>query len=241
MQFSTSNTKLKKDGIISFNLPAGYSLSVQGLRDLNKELVKRGKPKAFPDTYLKYRDENSPEAQLICRGAKGCLGLCYARQGTFKFIMSVVARELNYMYFIMDDEGFKQRAIKKINNMKVDKIIRPHDSGDFFNQAYLDFWFDIMRACPTKQFYAYTKSLDLDFSDQPANFNITQSLGGKFDSMVDLKESHARIFSSDKARKQAGYKDGNKSDMLAVKGVQNIGLVYHGGRNLTEKQMKEFN
>ena len=74
----------------------------------------------------------------------------------------------------------------------------------------------------------------------PNNFKITQSLGGKYDNLVNLNMPHSRIFSSHDARINAGYIDGNVNDVPAIEGEQNIGLVYHGQRKLTDAQKKYF-
>jgi len=238
VKISKNNDKLKKDNIASFNLPAGISKSYKQLVELNKELVRRGKRKAFTKEYLEFRKTYKPEGIKICIGAGACFGICYAQQGTFNFIMSVVARELNLMNILMNNADFFMDTLIAVGNMQQD--IRIHDSGDFFNQEYLDFWFAIAEATPDKIFYAYTKSLTLDFSAMPENMRITQSEGGLHDDKINKAQSHSRIFSSHKARIKAGYKNGNASDLLALNGVIKIGLVYHGGKNLTEKQEKYF-
>jgi hypothetical protein len=74
----------------------------------------------------------------------------------------------------------------------------------------------------------------------PQNLRITQSLGGKYDNLVNLGRSHSRIFSSHEAREAASYVDGNVNDIPAIEGDIAIGLVYHGGRNLTPAQTKFF-
>jgi hypothetical protein len=89
-------------------------------------------------------------------------------------------------------------------------------------------------------FYAYTKSMHLDLTGAPANFKVTQSLGGKHDALVNLGKPHSRIFSTDDDRIAAGYVDGNVDDSPAIEGVVSIGLVYHGVKNLTPAQKKFF-
>jgi hypothetical protein len=65
-------------------------------------------------------------------------------------------------------------------------------------------------------------------------------MGGKLDHMIDPTKPHSRIFATDEARITAGYIDGNANDSPAQRGEINIGLVYHGGKNLTEVQLKTF-
>jgi hypothetical protein len=106
----------------------------------------------------------------------------------------------------------------------------------------LEAWYEIARAHPDLLFYAYTKQfakLDL-WTTKPGNFRITQSVGGKDDSKIDLTKSHARIFASHYARRKAGYGNGTDSDLLVIRGTTKVGLVYHGNRNLTASQKKYF-
>lgn len=57
-------------------------------------------------------------------------------------------------------------------NKKPVKVFRIHESGDFYNQKYLDKWISIAKTFPNTVFYAYTKSDRLDFSQLPGNFKI---------------------------------------------------------------------
>jgi hypothetical protein len=118
------------------------------------------------------------------------------------------------------------------------KRVRIHDSGDFFSQAYLDAWMRAAREFPRTRFYAYTKSLHLDFSQAPANLSIIQSEGGKW--AVDQAEPHSRIFVSHYERRKAGYQDGSHTDMLAEQGAHKIGLVYHGSQPMSEGAKRVF-
>lgn len=173
----------------------------------------------------------------VCPMAGPCAAVCYARQGAYKWSPAINAREHNLK--IVKQNNFAELAIEDLKRIKRN-IVRVHDSGDFFNQKYLNAWFKIARALPEKQFYAYTKSLHLDFSNQPKNFKITQSEGGKLDHLINKENSHSRIFATVADRKRAGYVDGNKNDFPAIKGINKIGLVYHGTRKMTDKQKKVF-
>ena len=184
-----------------------------------------------------YRSEDGFKT---CPQAGACAAVCYARQGTYTFSVVKQAREYNLAYFRLKGFiNFVNSAIEDLNRIRA-KYVRVHDSGDFFNQRYLDAWGAIAWAMPEKTFYAYTKSIHLDFSRMPKNFKITQSMGGKLDDSIDESLSHSRIFSSHKAMKAAGYVDGNVNDLPAIKGVNKIGLVYHGVKNLTPAQEEYF-
>lgn len=172
-----------------------------------------------------------------CPKAGGCAAMCYARQGRYMMPAVAATREFNLKLARGDKRKFVRMAIADLRRIK-NRIVRVHDSGDFFNQAYMDAWFRIAQEFLDKRFYAYTKSLHLDRSECPENFQIVQSVGGLMDEQIDPRESHSRIFATHADRRAAGYVDGNKNDQPAIDGVTRIGLVYHGNRNLTEGQTR---
>lgn len=176
---------------------------------------------------------------ITCPMAGACAAICYARQGSYTWEPVRRAREANLAAIREGVHQFAADAIADLSHIKA-SIVRIHDSGDFFSQDYLDAWIFIARKFPEKTFYAYTKSLHLDFSFAPKNLKITQSFGGKLDSRIDVARPHSRIFATDKARRSARYIDGNNNDLQAIKGKTRIGLVYHGTRNLTEAQSAYF-
>jgi hypothetical protein len=183
------------------------------------------------------------EGGNTCPAANACRGVCYAKQGRYLMANVRDARMHNFNLFQSRGKlGFIGDAIADLTRLvKRYNVVRLHDSGDFFSQDYLDAWKAIACAFPNTIFYAYTKSLHLDIgTDKPANLRIVQSLGGKYDAMINLNLSHSRIFSTDDDRIAAGYVDGNVSDIPAIEGEIKIGLVYHGNRKLTDAQSKFF-
>lgn len=174
-----------------------------------------------------------------CPSALACRGVCYAKQGRYTMKNVVNARMHNLSLSV--SEFFVQVVIADLKRMRNVNTVRIHDSGDFYNQEYYNKWCDIAKALPLITFYAYTKTLDMDiWTNKPDNLKITQSLGGKHDNLVNLNMPHSRIFADDEARINAGYVDGNVNDVPAIEGIVQIGLVYHGQRNLTESQKKYF-
>jgi len=181
----------------------------------------------------------SADGFKTCPKAGACAGICYARQGRYLMPNVQKAREFNLEKARGPLANFVREAVEDLKTVK-NKIVRVHDSGDFFSQAYLDAWYKIARAFPEKTFYAYTKSLHLQlWKGRPNNFQIIQSEGGKLDKSIDEDKPHARIFSTDYRRKKAKYGDGHKTDWLAINGAKKIGLVYHGTKKLTKAQ-KEY-
>lgn len=179
----------------------------------------------------------SADGFKTCPKAGACATLCYARQGRYMMPNVAKARESNLKVVRGDLQQFRERAIEDLHQIK-NKVIRVHDSGDFFSQAYVDAWFDIARTFPEKKFYAYTKSLHLDRTKCPSNFQIVQSVGGLLDNRIDPTQSHSRIFETHYQRRKTKYVDGKINDKPAIDGVTRIGLVYHGNRNLKEGQRR---
>ena len=174
-----------------------------------------------------------------CPGAKACRGVCYAKQGRYIMPNVVAAKAGNLQASLAP--SFVDDMVAAIMRRRSFNTIRIHDAGDFYSQEYYNAWCRIAARLPDHTFYAYTKSLHLDlWTGKPANLRIVQSLGGKWDSRVDLSRPHARIFSSDEARIAAGYVDGNVNDLPAIDGIVNIGLVFHGTRKLTLAQIEYF-
>lgn len=175
-----------------------------------------------------------------CPGAGACAAVCYARQGHYVRGAVSSAREHNLKIARTDLKDFEAKAIEDLNRIN-NKIVRLHDSGDFFSQDYYDCWNRIAKQFPDKIFYAYTKSLHLElWRDKAKNFKITQSEGGKLDHEINKKKPHARIFATDYSRRKAKYGDGHNTDTLAIRGAKKIGLIYHGNKNLTPAQKVYF-
>ena len=190
IHISKDNTKLKRDNIVSFNLPAGHT----------------------------------------CPSKGQCHGFCYAQQGPQSWPAAVNARNENWAS--AEREDFVPRMNQLFKDAKKPMIVRLHDSGDLYNQAYIDKWHDIAKANPQHKFYAYTKALDLDWKKlhNLPNFNVVQSVGGLHDDKIDPNYPHAYIFPDEAAIKKAGYIDMSQSD-LPTSNKKNIrlGLPVHGG------------
>ena len=181
------------------------------------------------------------KAYTTCPGADACLALCYARQGTFLFKGSKRVRIDNHQLLLTTyaTQGLDgvvdilDQAVKSVT--KTVAVIRMHDSGDFFKKWYVKAWLEVINRNPDILFYAYTKSFPMFKGlNIPSNFRVTYSFGGKFDSQIDGPNS--RIFPTLDERIAAGYVDGNDSDMPAILGEHNIGLVYHGIKKPTVEQ-----
>lgn len=126
-----------------------------------------------------------------CPGAYACKDWCYEIKAEKRFKNAIIAREKNLQE--SKKENFVKKAVEYMNKKKFDHV-RVHASGDFYSQQYLEKWYAIARHLPSKNFYAFTKSLHLNLYEfKPKNFNIIQSFGGRYDHLIDLKRSYNKI------------------------------------------------
>jgi len=170
-----------------------------------------------------------------CPQAGACKAVCYARAGRFA-TPPVIAMRLDNLWSTLRTD-FAERLTESIVASKATHV-RIHDSGDFYSQSYVDAWVNVAKALPDVVFYAYTKSLDLDYASAPGNLRIVQSEGGKLDAQIDYTRPHSRIV----VDVPDGYVNGNAelADVPAIDGTVNIALPYHGQRKLTDSQRRYF-
>lgn len=123
-----------------------------------------------------------PFATEACGGKDG---FCYTQKAERQY-PSVLPSRLNH-FEESKQADFTTNMIEQIKNeqrlkIKRDGIDKPyeyfriHESGDFYNQAYVNKWIEIAKALPDIKFLAYTKSYPFDFSQKPNNLIIRYSL-----------------------------------------------------------------
>jgi hypothetical protein len=214
-----SNSKLAKSNIYQFSLPA-FAASV----------VKNGKLITMK----------------TCPAAGACGKYCYSSQGAYLFNTSMVAHTRNLNLYLTDKNSFKSKLIEQIGFVKNLKAFRIHDSADFFNREYTETWFEIMKALPHIQFYAYTKQVLMFNSLRhlariPKNFTYIFSYGGKLDGHIKPEvDRHSKVFSSFEEMTDAGYSDTTETDDNAADpSIIKIGLVYHGKKKFSRNVAKD--
>lgn len=112
------------------------------------------------------------------------------------------------------------------------EVIRIHVSGDFKTLAYFDAWLELARRAPKVRFYAYTKSLPFWVRRKdviPANFALTASRGGRWDSLIDehgFREARV-VYSEKEARKLRLVIDHDDYHAYRLRGGS-FGLLIHG-------------
>lgn len=169
----------------------------------------------------------SLEAGRTCPRAGACKQFCYAKKGFF--LMPTVKKKRQDNFAASRDTQFANRMAAECLMIK-NRIVRIHDSGDFYSVSYLQKWIDVATRTPEKQFYAYTKSVRFFLGKElPPNFRVIFSYGGMDDHLINPKiHRHARIFNSKEELDAAGYADASQSDLVAAttKSLK-IGLILH--------------
>ena len=129
----------------------------------------------------------------VCFGkGKQCKG-CYAYKSEIGRFKAVVSPSRKRKLQQTKAKMFVANCITEIVNSKR-KVVRIHESGDFYSQSYINKYIEIIKACPEVRFYTYTKKLNkFDFSGicKLANFNLVNSItpfGLNFGSMDYCKK-----------------------------------------------------
>jgi len=100
-----------------------------------------------------------------CPGSTNlCRKYCYARKAEITWKNPLESRTRNYIASERDD--FVDEMIKI---MPKSPYIRVHESGDMYNQEYLDKWIAIANHFKDKTFLVYSQMYDLDWSKKPDN------------------------------------------------------------------------
>jgi hypothetical protein len=123
-----------------------------------------------------------------------CDKSCYAKKAERLYSNARDMRERNYT--ATQKSGFADEMIKEIRESGV-KLFRWHESGDWFNQRYLNNSIKIAKALPNVGFLAYTRSHHLDFSKCPKNLVIYFSYD-KESSAVEILDGYLYAFMQDK-------------------------------------------
>lgn len=133
-------------------------------------------------------------------------------------------------------EGYRTLQAELDGLKKRPRAIRLFGSGGDFRHQQVVTLFKLLAMANTDiVFYAYTKSMNLDFEFLPTNFRIIQSIGGRFDHLINWNLPVARVFRSEEAliaenalcmeHGEVPWKDGSNDDTLAEQGFPFIALI----------------
>ena len=172
----------------------------------------------------------SKSGKVVCPFAESCVKYCYAQKGNYKRFPKV-AEGMEERFLISKSINFVALMDIEINKKKADAV-RIHDSGDFYNNEYIEKWVNIAMLNPNVNFYAYTKSIPLfKGRNLPKNMDVIFSFGSKKDELIDVNnDRHARIFNNETELINAGYINASKIDYYATKFYsenKKVGLIYH--------------
>lgn len=177
-----------------------------------------------------------------CPSAGICRHVCYARHGTYTWPTVRAKHQANLQFVLDDPTGWEQAMTAELGARKFHGTwVRIHDSGDFFNDAYLLAWLRIMRTRPETNFYAYTKEVarfrPLVEPDPPDNFRWVYGFGGTQDALLDPEHDRvADVFPDELAIAEAGWHSQEASDLLAVLGPRLVGIPANRIPHFVKKQ-----
>lgn len=127
----------------------------------------------------------------VCFGSgKQCKG-CYARKAEYLYPVVLPCRERNYIETLKEE--FPDMMINTLRTQKR-KIVRIHESGDFYSQEYVNKWYAIAKALPDIIFYGYSKkfnTLNLKKLNKLQNVNIINSLADEIINFGDMDHCKA--------------------------------------------------
>jgi hypothetical protein len=208
----TQNSDLKKSGIYGWTLPAHWQTLTNG------------------------------EKFNTCPNAGICAAFCYAKNGTYNF-SNVRKAHIEKLELVLNEPiKWKSLMNEELKKKKyIDKYIRIHDAGDFYNIEYALQWIDIANDNQQCIFYAYTKEVDM-FKNKlntiiPKNFIVIYSFGGKQDYLIDKnKDRHSDVFYNYNEMIETGYNDIKDDDKQAAINVNfKVGLYRNNIPNLIKK------
>jgi hypothetical protein len=167
LNFTHGNAKLSKDTAI-FSLPSGYTCPfAKECRSCSDRVT--GKIKDGPHTQFR----------------------CYATTAECLF-PNIRRNRWNNFELIKNAKttiGMANLIEQSLEGKKKIKLVRFHQSGDFFSQAYFDAWLMVAQNHSNLIFYGYTKALPYwvkRLEAIPANFRIVASRGGTHDNLIEM-------------------------------------------------------
>lgn len=218
-------------------------------RDKTGEDIENEKDLSLAPSGKKMAEHKIPSFSLLpgvtCPGKEECFGWCYAMGGhpmAWKAKTSP-ARAMQTRYLgLSERDDFVQRITERLEKTKKDVPFRIHVTGDFHSPEYVKKWIEIIKAHPDRQFYAYTKSHDMegmkDLEKLP-NMTVRHSYGSSEDEKIDPKKPHCKVFDTKEELQKAGYTECEKDDRIAAdKKVVKLGIVKHGTRKYQAKTFK---
>lgn len=214
LNFTKGNAKLGKQTLI-FNLPAGKTCPG----------ADKCKSFAIVGDNGKRTIQDGPHTEFRCFAASSEVQFDAAFNNRAENLQLIVDAISNGSAADMIHNSIQESRRKKT------KLVRIHESGDFFSGLYLDAWIEVAQRNPDLKFYCYSKSLQLFLNfKMPENFYLTASYGGKFDYLIDegFFNRYAKVFMTEEEANNEGLEVdhddshcfGDKPFALLVHGIQ---------------------
>jgi hypothetical protein len=140
---------------------------------------------------------------VSCPGMAICGLICYAFK-VLKGLEGVVFASLSSNYEAAKRDDFVDRMVERLSKMTGIVAVRVQDAGDFFCRAYILAWEEIAKRLPHLHFWAYTKSVWMDFSplERLPNFTVIRSFGGIRDDLIDKARDNYAVVCEDATQAQ---------------------------------------
>ena len=115
------------------------------------------------------------------------------------------------------------------------KLIRIHESGDFWTENYMKAWMMVAQGRPEQKFYAFTKSLGMWYNLRdiiPSNFYLTASHGGTLDYLIDkypnVYQRVSHVVYTEGQAAELGLQIDHNDDLCF--GTKHFALLVHGSQ-----------
>jgi hypothetical protein len=230
LKFSTGNGKLKNRLI--FNIPAGYACPHAGVCKTMADRV-TGKIMDLPQ----FTGTEADEYRCFAAMAETRPTVREARWHNWDLLRETMHMNGNQAMLLRDliDLSLSMQPSKK--------LLRIHESGDFWTENYMRAWIMVAQERPKQTFYAYTKSLGmwLNLKDIiPSNFYLTASQGGTLDYLIpkypEVFQRIAHVVYTEEEAQERGLKiDHDDSHCL---GDKPFALLVHGSQRAGSDAMK---
>lgn len=174
LKFSTGNAKLAKRLI--FSLPAGYTCPHAGVCKTMADRI-TGEIRDLPQI----NGTIAKEYRCFAAMAETRPAVRDARWHNWDLLKETIHMNGNQAVLMRDliDLSLSMQPVRK--------LVRVHESGDFFTENYLRAWLMVAQSRPQQTFYAFTKSLGMWYNLKdiiPSNFYLTASYGGALDYLL---------------------------------------------------------
>ena len=222
LNFQLGNAKLAKDTAI-LSLPAGHTCPfAKDCRSCTDRVT--GKVKDGPHTQFR----------------------CYATGAECLFPNIRKSRWDNFELIKQAGTAIGMASLieRSLVGKKKIKLVRFHQSGDFFSQAYFDAWLMVAQQHPEWIVYGYTKALPYWVKRLhviPSNMKLVASRGGTHDHFIEMFGLRsARVVLSEREARRKWKLEIDQDDTHVWKYDKDFAIVIHGTQPAGSKAGKAW-